>query len=125
MYKISDKDKILVNLARSPKEWNRAYDLIGGGNTFIGYEVSARLTNAHQSYPHIIDSRMSGRFKERRLRIEDSAEWLPTLPKELARMIEEALERAGKEYNKKVVEYVPTENNSVRKVEKLVTYNKK
>jgi len=119
-YELTQVEKILVNLARSGKEWNKAHDLIGGGDTFIGYEVTARLTNATDKYPQAIERRTEGKYKLARLRIEASAEWLPTLPKALREIVEEALAGSKKHYKKRVVAYEPTPEGTMRQVIKLV-----
>lgn len=117
---LTQVQKILVNLAYSRKEWNKAHDLIGSGDTFIGYEVSARLTNAKQTYPELIESQPNGKYKEVRLRIEDAKEWLPTLHKDLRDRIEEGLKASGKNYQKTITRYERTERGTMRRIDEII-----
>lgn len=118
--KLTQVEKILVNLAHSRIEWNKAHELIGSGDTFIGYEVTARLSNAEADYPHVIEGKKDGKYRVRRLRIESTQDWLPTLPAALRERIEQELQATGKHYKKTITRYVETPQREMRKVTETI-----
>lgn len=81
--------------AKMPDTYFFPQDLIAGGTHFVGYEISARLSEIQKEYPKMVESITSGRFVCRRLRLKDTKEWLPTLPSDVRKVVEAELDRNG------------------------------
>ena len=96
----TQQEKLIINIARNlPKEWNKAHELIGNGATFIGYEVTARLSELEQDYPEMIEGRREGKYRTRRLRVELAREWLPSLPESVKEIVKKELLRTNEPLN--------------------------
>jgi hypothetical protein len=79
-------------------EWHVASDFVmdAQGNVFVGYEASARLSELAKDFPHVIETRWRGKFKERRIRVEQARAFIDELPY----WIREALEDNGLAFSK-------------------------
>lgn len=90
MSKFSQQQKILNLMVRNKDhEWWLPSDFMKPelGDLFVGYEASARLSELAKEYPEAIETRPMGKYKQRRLRLEDIDNWLPLLPKDLRYVI--------------------------------------
>ena len=54
----------------SPDKWFRGSEFITG-DTFVGYKAPARFCELAIEYPELIESRMNGRFREARIRLDN------------------------------------------------------
>lgn len=72
---LTDHEKLIIRMAREKtKVWWLPYELMGDGNIdgadlFIGYEVTARLSELGGN-KELIESRSAGKYEARRLRLE-------------------------------------------------------
>ena len=72
---LTDHEKLIIRMARDKvKVWWLPYELMGDGNIdgvdlFIGYEVTARLSELAKD-KELIESRAAGKYEVRRLRLE-------------------------------------------------------
>lgn len=75
-------EKVLVGLIRAKGEWMLPVDFMRpeSGELFVGYEASARLSEAAKLYPGLIESKQQGRFKARRFRIDCTVADFSALP---------------------------------------------
>lgn len=69
------------------KMWWLPSDFMKGGEFFVGYEASARLSELQSDNPEMFESRQAGRFKERRICFETGKDWYANAPKDLQLMI--------------------------------------
>lgn len=74
--KLTNHEKLFIKMARHPQKiWWLPHDLQGADQTkggvelFIGYEVTARLSELAQD-KNLIESRPAGKYEARRLRFE-------------------------------------------------------
>lgn len=69
-------DKIIEKMLSFPKiEWWKPQDFMQDDKWFVGYEASARLSELAKMYPEMIESKQDGKYKARRLKLENSQEW--------------------------------------------------
>lgn len=90
---LSQNQKILTRMCRdTSKEWWFPYDFMERepAYLFVGYEASARLSELAKSYPDMIDTRQSGKYKQRRLCLDTIDQWFNSLPKELRYVLHRA-----------------------------------
>lgn len=72
---LTDHEKLIIRMARDKaKVWWLPYELMGDGNIdgvdlFVGYEVTARLSELAND-KELIESRAAGKYEARRLRLE-------------------------------------------------------
>lgn len=83
---MNQHQKILMTMARKKDQtWFMPHDFMkpGLGELFVGYEASARLSELAKKYPEMIESKRTGKQIARRVKLEDIAGWIDTLPKDL------------------------------------------
>lgn len=84
---LTQHQKILFRMAhrKDLQEWFLPMDFMQPemGDTFVGYEASARLSELATDYPEMIESRPQGKYKKRRVRWESIDQWLYLLPSDL------------------------------------------
>lgn len=72
---LTDHEKLIIRMARDKtKVWWLPYELMGDGSIdgvdlFVGYEVTARLSELAKD-GELIESRAAGKYEARRLRLE-------------------------------------------------------
>lgn len=66
----------------SRDKWFRGSDFISDGQTFIGYKAPARFCELAIDYPSLIESRMVGRFREARMKLDNIHDRIKDLPSE-------------------------------------------
>jgi hypothetical protein len=83
--------KVMVREKDSNKKWFYPPDFMGGdlGILFVGYEASARLSELAKDYPDMIESERKGKYFYRRIKWENKADWIDSLPTNLKRIINE------------------------------------
>jgi len=69
------------------KQWWLPADFMQGGEFFVGYEASARLSELQSDNLSMFETRRSGKFMERRIRFETGKIWYPLISKDLQLMI--------------------------------------
>lgn len=79
---MKQNEKVLVGLIRAKGAWLLPVDFMRpeSGELFVGYEASARLSEAAKLYPGLIESKQEGRFKARRFRVDCSTADFAQLP---------------------------------------------
>lgn len=79
---MTQEEKILEHMLRNNgvQEWFYPPDFMKGGDLFVGYEASARLSEMAKAYPDMIESRRNGKYMERRIRYEGIAHWWSIVP---------------------------------------------
>lgn len=81
---LTQHQKIVAEMClRNSKEWWLPSDFMKGGEFFVGYEASARLSELQRENPTMFESRRAGKYMERRIRFEDGKTWYPEVSKEL------------------------------------------
>ena len=104
MSKNTQQEKILrLMCARRQQEWWRPPDFMKEelGELFVGYEASARLSDLAHDFPAMIETRLRGNHKERRIRWETKDQWAFLLPPAIRDIINRSLPPAFK--NKEAV----------------------
>jgi len=75
---LTQQQKIVAEMCSNPdKKWWLPQDFMQGGQFFVGYEASARLSELQSENPDMFESQRNGRFIERRIVFENIDEWLP------------------------------------------------
>jgi len=75
---LTQQQKIVAEMCSNPdKQWWLPKDFMQGGQFFVGYEASARLSELQSENPDMFESQRNGRFIERRIVFENIDEWLP------------------------------------------------
>lgn len=79
---LSQKEKILVIMAKDPTRWFYPYDFMRGdlGDLFVGYKASSRISELAHDYPKIFESEVDGKYVKRRLKMSSVKEWYYDLP---------------------------------------------
>lgn len=91
---LSQQQKIVAMMCSHPeKQWWLPTDFMKGGEFFVGYEASARLSELQKENPAIFETRPAGKYKERRMRFETGKEWFATAPKDIKKMVLKYYER--------------------------------
>lgn len=81
---MTQEEKIIREMLRQPqKEWFYPPDFMRGGDLFVGYEASARLSGLAKKYPRMIESRRNGKYTERRICYEAVGVWWEDIPEGL------------------------------------------
>lgn len=74
---LTQQQKIVAQMCSTPdKMWWLPQDFMQGGQFFVGYEASARLSELQSENPDMFESQRNGRFIERRIKFETIDEWL-------------------------------------------------
>jgi hypothetical protein len=74
---LTQQQKIVAQMCQSPdKKWWLPQDFMRGGEFFVGYEASARLSELQSDYPDMFESQRNGKYIERRIKFETIGEWL-------------------------------------------------
>lgn len=85
---LTQHQKIVAMMCQNHhKMWWLPTDFMKGGEFFVGYEASARLSELQSSYDEMFETRWNGRFKERRICFENGKDWYSKIPKDLQLMI--------------------------------------
>ena len=69
------------------KDWWLPSDFMKGGEFFVGYEASARLSELQTDNPTMFESKRCGRFIQRRIKFETGREWYPFISTDLRLMV--------------------------------------
>ena len=85
---LTQQQKAVAQMVENPdKKWWLPMDFMQGGQFFIGYEASARLSELQSNNPDIFESQRNGKYIERRIKLETIDEWLPTASKDIQSVI--------------------------------------
>lgn len=97
MRELKQAEKVLVGLILANGDWLLPQHFMrpSSGDLFVGYEASARLSEAAREYPDVIESRQEGRFKARRFRTDCTVEAFSKLPSIVRERTKQALFIAG------------------------------
>jgi hypothetical protein len=85
---LTQHQKIVAEMCKNhTKDWWLPSDFMQGGEFFVGYEASARLSELQRENPTMFDSRRSGKFMERRIMFETGKEWYPNVSTDIQLMV--------------------------------------
>lgn len=91
---MTQHQKIIFQMLKGPRDkWWLPQDFMRGGDYFVGYEASARLSELASDYPEMIETKQDGKQFARRIKTADVDLWLPRLPKYLQDAIKEEFQR--------------------------------
>jgi hypothetical protein len=68
-------------------KWFRGSEFQSDGDTFIGYKAPARFCELAIDYPEIIESRMNGRFRECKIKLDDIGNRSVCLPSSMRNIV--------------------------------------
>lgn len=85
---LTQQQKIVAEMCTAHiKQWWLPSDFMKGGEFFVGYEASARLSELARQYPEMFESRRAGKYMERRIKFEEGRIWWHTIPKDLQAVV--------------------------------------
>ncbi len=91
---MTQHQKIIFKMLHGPQDkWWLPQDFMRGGDYFVGYEASARLSELASDYPEMIETKQDGKQFARRIKTADVDLWLPLLPRYLQDAIKEEFQR--------------------------------
>lgn len=81
---LTQQQKIIAHICTNPtKEWWLPQDFMQGGEFFVGYEASARLSELQRENPEMFESRRAGKYMERRIKFEEGRLWWHKVSKDI------------------------------------------
>lgn len=87
---LTQQQKVVAEMcANQDKTWWLPSDFMKGGQYFVGYEASARLSELQSENPDMFESKRIGRFMARRLCFETVLLWFPHISSELQWVIKQ------------------------------------
>lgn len=86
---LTQHQKIIVIMARNSGTWFYPHDFMKPelGNFFVGYKAGTRIAELAKDYPQIFESRLSGKFVTRRLKMSEIKLWYRDLDNGLKRAL--------------------------------------
>jgi hypothetical protein len=101
---MSNQEKVLRILIRE-RDWLATYDFQNRHGIFVGHRAPARISEVALAHPDMIDTDTSDKTYKYRFKIEDTDKFLPTLPEDFRRAVEEELKGQKIPYYKIVREF--------------------
>lgn len=104
----TQKGKVLkIWITKQVKDLSRffyPYEVIGEGSIFVGYKAPTRFCELCLEYPQMIETKMDGKYRIGRLRIESIREFIDSIPEEFKEAFKERLPKGSTTIVKSVIE---------------------